>query len=256
MHTHARALAASALLLLSFPVACSAEGDGTPPSLDASSAAPEEHVLASHLVIAAEGVETAARRAEALTRSREGVVEHASVTARAAELTLRVPSESLPDLETDLAALGELRSRERTSEDVTVTHAEMRARIDVRLAERARLAAMLESSTNSLGDVLEVERELTRVTEGLDVLEATERALATRVALARIDVTLVPRSAVSPPTTLAGAALEGVTLAGSLAYGTARVALTLGPSALVLGLALALVRWVRRWAHARRVAAG
>ena len=241
---HLRSLSLASVLLVSSSVACSAADDAAPPaSPDTPPAATDaEHVLLARLVLIASDVDRAADRAEAQARAREGVADQIEVGEARAHLTLRVPATSLSDLEHDLATLGTIRDRERSSEDVTVALAEARTRIDVRRAEQARLTAMMESRTSTLAEVLEVERELTRVTEALDVLEADERAIATRVAHARVELTIVAAPSEEGIGALPTTALAGLALAGRMLLGLVRLLLFLGPSVLALAL-LARVSW-------------
>lgn len=249
---HARSLMLASLALASCFLGCSAADDAASPDATGTPAAASvvERVLVAHLVVVVPDVDRAADRAEALVRAHEGDTERIEVSGGRAQLTLRVPASALPELERALATLGTILERARSSEDVTAPHAEARARIDVRRAEQARLTAMLESRTSTLAEVLDVERELTRVTESLDVLEADERSLASRVAFARVELTIVPAAREEGIEQLPSAALEGLALAGRVLLGLAQVVLFAGPSVLALALVargiLALARRLRR----------
>lgn len=130
------------------------------------------------------------------------------------------------------------------SEDVTTQRVDVGARARSARAEEERLLAMLRDDTASLADVLAVEARLATVRERIELLEATERELASRVELAHVHVRLsthaVPPWA-RPLTTLGDAAELGVHAAAGLAVGLAAFVVAAAPVVALLLAALALV---------------
>lgn len=114
-----------------------------------------------------------------------------------AELVLRVPAASLDDALDSLGALGKVRSRSSSADDVTEEVVDLEARAANLRASRDRLRALQERTT-SVADVVAVERELARVQGELDSLEARLEYLRRSVALAEVTVSAHPRVRLGP----------------------------------------------------------
>jgi hypothetical protein len=120
-----------------------------------------------------------------------GHVLHATAGSESAHLSVKVPS---PDLELFLdrvAALGEEASRSIHAADVTDQYSDLEAEIANTRAFRDRLRVLLERA-DKVEDVLNVERELTRVQTQLDMLEARQKRMGADIELSTVDVSLTP----------------------------------------------------------------
>lgn len=107
------------------------------------------------------------------------------------EMTLRIPD---PELEAALDGLGALAHearREIRAADVTDQYTDLEIRLANARALRQRLADLLERA-ETVEDVLEVERELSRVTTEVERLEGQLRGLQDRVAFATVRLVLTP----------------------------------------------------------------
>lgn len=190
-------------------------------------------------------VEASAASVRALALTHDGSrVESASIREESAELALRVPVRELDAVRRELRALGEVERDEERSEDVTTQRVDVGARARSARAEEERLLAMLRDDTASLSDVLAVEARLATVRERIELLEATEREIASRVELAHVHVRLSTRAVppwARPLTTLGDAAELGVHAAAGLAVGLAAFVVAAAPVVALLLAALALV---------------
>lgn len=106
-----------------------------------------------------------------------------------ATLQLRVPPAEFDGAISDLAALGTERGRRIGTEDVTDAVVDLEARLSTQRASVARVTALLAEATN-LGEVVQIEGELTRRTADLESLEARLAALEGQVELSTITVRL------------------------------------------------------------------
>lgn len=106
-----------------------------------------------------------------------------------ATLQLRVPPEAFDEAVRDLAALGTERGRRIGSEDVSDAVIDLEARLTTQRASVARVTALLAEATN-LGEVVQIEGELTRRTADLESLEARLASLEAQVELSTITVRL------------------------------------------------------------------
>lgn len=120
---------------------------------------------------------------------------HSSI--RTAFIRIRVPQNRLDALITRLAEVGTVESRSVTAEDVSTQLVDLQARVrNLRKSEEALLEIMDRSG--SIGDVLEVSRELSNVRQQIEQLDAQYKNLQTQVSYSTLELTLQsPASAIS-----------------------------------------------------------
>ncbi len=109
------------------------------------------------------------------------------------EITVRVPRGRF---ETTLAAvdkIGDVLHREIQAQDVTDEHVDLEIRIKNARAMQRRLTDLLSKA--SVKDALEIEKELHRVTQELELLEGRMKVLKDKVALSTITGAFEPRGA-------------------------------------------------------------
>jgi hypothetical protein len=200
----------------------------------------------------------AADRAEALATGSDGVVfsEQSTTDPRhprygQANLTLRVPPSAFGPTLDGLSRLGKELERQRSAEDVTtqVTDVDSRVRSQQRSVDRVRV---LLGQAKTIGEVVQVEAELSRREADLESLEAQLAKLKDVTDLATLEVTLVSPDRTPTPVkgdgpdlgfltglrgglgALGGVALVAVTVLGALAPFALVVALLGVPAYLVL----------------------
>ncbi|MGZ4466787.1 MAG: DUF4349 domain-containing protein, partial [Nocardioides sp.] len=105
-----------------------------------------------------------------------------------AVLTLRVPAARLPQLMTQLRGLGTLLAETQNAEDVTGQVIDVKARISAQRASVARIQALLARAT-TVGQVVQIEGELTSRQAALESLEGQAAALADQTSLATVTAT-------------------------------------------------------------------
>jgi hypothetical protein len=176
---------------------------------------------------------------EELLSRRAGRVGELSTTRRPAagrtlEATLRIPSDQLDQTLEELRRLGRVESESQGGTEVSRQAMDLDARLRNSRAAEQRLAQLLRARTGNITDVLEVEKEMTRVREEIERMDAERKSLGERVAYAAVDlkVTEEYRAATSPQS-FSGAAAEGwsLLLAGLMAV--ALFLLSYGPSMLI-----------------------
>ena len=131
---------------------------------------------AARLVAAAGG------QVEADDRARNGGPQRAV-------LRLRVPPAAFDATVTRLSGLGEERTRRLGSQDVTEQLVDLDSRLSTQRASVARVQALLSQATD-LGEVVQIEGELTRRTADLESLQARLAALTAQVDLASLSLRL------------------------------------------------------------------
>ena len=141
-----------------------------------------------------ESVDTGIEQVTNIIRTHQGDIlelqdQRASGGLRHAYLKMRIPQ---AQLETTLAEIGELGTVERrsiTAEDVSNQLVDLQARLrNLRKSEESLLKIMERSG--SVADVLEVARELSRVREMVEQIDAQLKNLQARVSYSTINLTL------------------------------------------------------------------
>jgi len=120
-----------------------------------------------------------------------------------ATLSLRVAPEDAEQLFNQLGKVGKILEHKAQSEDKTSTVIDVEAKIKNLTELRDRLRQMLASSSGSLKDVLEVERELSRAQSELDSLQMRRKALANETEKVSVDISFRSRKSVAQTGTFA-----------------------------------------------------
>ena len=174
-----------------------------------------------------------------------------------AVLNARVPPAALPAFLERLGGLGTIGRHSTTAEDKTDEVVDTEARLKNMAEFRNNLRALMATPNAKLKDLIEVERELTRVQSELDSLATRRKVLANDTEKVRVSVAFAAKPSVleagmwSPVRTAVLRA--GRVLAGSVAA-LIGFAVAVLPWALVLGAGAVGVRALLR--RRRRLAAG
>ena len=91
------------------------------------------------------------------------------------------------DEETD-AAGGEITQRSTNAEDLTRQIVDTGARLDAQKKLQGRLLNLLERRDGDLGELLQIEREIARVTGSIESIEAQLKTLRLRVSMSSLDI--------------------------------------------------------------------
>ena len=122
---------------------------------------------------------------------------------RRGTLTIRVPAAHFGAAYAALKGLGKVETETVATQDVTKAYADLETRLAVKRDAEARLREILRTRTARLSDILEAERELTRVTEEIEQAEGERRFYDQQVALSTLTVSLHEPEAVIRPGALA-----------------------------------------------------
>ena len=114
-----------------------------------------------------------------------------------AMLVLRIPEGQLDGAVAALARLGTLRDESLRAEDVTEQFQDLEARLrNARRLEERLLE--LAAKAGGVKDLLQVEQEVARVREGIEVMDGQLRGLTDQTSLATLTVSLMTRSTYRP----------------------------------------------------------
>jgi hypothetical protein len=204
-------------------------------------------------LVSRHGAFIAGRESQAVIPQRE-VLSPSEV--RTLRLTIKIPAERFDAFIEDVKQIGSYTQEVTGIEDVTFQYVDLEARLSNSRQVEKRLLDHLKAAAE-IKDIVEVERELSRVREQIESQTAQFKVLADKVAFSTLTLSVSVRPDWTPPAqrtfwedisqTFAGS-LAGLANAGRL---TVIYGLALLPWALFFGLVLwgvvRLLRLVRRW---------
>jgi hypothetical protein len=160
---------------------------------NAERAVPAERrlVRSGHLSIEVARYAEAAEKAVAIAEAHGGHLSAAQATREAGDrqrgtLTLSVAVRSFDPVFRELKTLGRVESAAIETSDATRSYADLETRLAVKRDAQVRLLEILRARTGKLSDLVEAERELSRLVEEAERLEGERRDLAQQVELATI----------------------------------------------------------------------
>jgi hypothetical protein len=170
--------------------AAASEAGGTT-AVDLRVAPGDAVIRTAELAVRVDDVGEAADEAGRLARAAGGRVESedrsGDGSGGSASVQLRVPPPVFDETVAALVSLGDERSRRLGTEDVSEQVADLDARLATQQASVARVRALLDEA-DALGEVVQIESELTKRTADLESLQARLAALEARVDLSTIVV--------------------------------------------------------------------
>lgn len=161
----------------------------------AASAVPRKIIYNATVDLISDNFSSAQRNLLALIRAHGGYIAETNIggtpgTPRQGVWKIRVPETRFEAFMNSVVKLGELQTTHTDSQDVTAEFYDLQAHISNKLVEEKRLIALLQHATAKLTDILQVEKELSRVRGEIEELQGRLRLLANLTSLTTITVTL------------------------------------------------------------------
>lgn len=192
-----------------------------------------------------------------LVKANRGYIAETNVggqsgSQRSGTWKVRVPVENYESFMAGAQRLGELQSINSSSQDVTAEYYDVSARIKNKRVEETRLQDLLKKATGKLSEVLQVEKELSRVRGEIEQLQGRIRVLSSLSSLTTITISMNEIKDYVPPAPPSFATEIARQFSGSLgAMRAAGKGLVLLGAALLPWLPFALVgffgwKWTRK----------
>jgi hypothetical protein len=128
-----------------------------------------------------------------LTKAYEGFLTRTSNTGA----TIRVPAARLDEALTEISALGRVKDKRITGDDVTEAYFDIGIRLDNAEKSRQRYLELL-AKAQTVEETLLVERELERLTETIDLLKGKRNRLDQLEAYSVISIDLERKAKLGP----------------------------------------------------------
>ncbi len=168
-------------------------------------------IRSASLVVIVKEFENARAVMEQTVRRLQGYMANlalsgSSDTGRALTATLRLPSDKLDAALNELRKLGRVEQESQSGEEVTQQYVDLVARISNARNTEQRLIQVLRERTGKVADILAVEKEIARVREEIERMEAQRKSLENQVSFATLQVRLTEEHKaqleVTPPSTM------------------------------------------------------
>jgi len=175
---------------------------------------------------------------------------------RNGHMELHVPATALTPFLAKFKAAGDVTNYNERAEDVTDQRTDLKARLKNARAQESRIQELMTTKTATLADTIEAEKELARVRENIERMDAQDRALDGRVAMATIRVNLQTRQSEAwktPGASISRAAGNGVRGAAAVFTFAAMAIVTVAPTMIPIVLAIfAMVVAARAYGRRKR----
>jgi hypothetical protein len=155
-------------------------------------------VRTGHLALIVTGYDETRDKLEAIVREAGGFVDSTRVSRAEGEVSsavivLRIPADGFGDLLPRLRALGEIQEESTDAADITDAYVDAAGRLTGARAFEKRLLELAATGTGKVSEVLEVERELSRIRGEIEQLEGQLRMWNDQVSLSTLTVSLATR---------------------------------------------------------------
>lgn len=209
-------------------------------------------VKAGNVAVLVTDVAQAGSEIPKIARSFGGFVVSSSANnvagSRRATYTIKVSANNFDVAMDALANLGEVTSSNSSGEDVTTQVADIDARIKVMKAEEEQYAEVLKAA-RSIGQILEVKRQLSRVRQEIESLTAQSQSLKRLAVLSTITATLTERAqpvGQVPQDWFGEAKTNAMNALGAFGVQVGRILVYVGIFAVVWVPALVVYLWLKR----------
>jgi hypothetical protein len=145
-------------------------------------------IYTANLGLKVSNITTTRKAIEELVRHFDGFIQRETLKV----ISFRVRPEHFDAALAEIEKMGEVTERGVSSEDVTEEYFDMSLRVEVAEKSRERLLEVLKGAVQAK-DILEIERDIRRLTEEIEGMKGRLRVLQNQIAYATITVTLTER---------------------------------------------------------------
>ena len=105
-------------------------------------------------------------------------------------IVLMIPSEKLQQFIKDIEKAGKIGSSNITSEDISDQYYDLKARLETKKKQEARLLSLLDREDNKLEDILKLEQELARIRGDIESMEGRKRFWDKQVSYSTVTINI------------------------------------------------------------------
>ncbi len=173
-------------------------------SLDPPPAVLRKIIYAATLQLVVEDFAATQKKVDALVKQHQGYLAEFREDRRfgdqlAGRWVVRIPVATFDQFVADAVELGVPESREINAQDVTEQYIDLTARLSNKKRLEERMLKLLEDRTGEIKDVIEVESQLGRVREEIEVMEGKLRFLSDRISMTTVTISAREQRNYTPP---------------------------------------------------------
>ena len=174
------------------------------PSAPAVPSLPRKIIYTGSVALRTDDLDAAEKKLDAMVKQFNGYLGSASRSGtkgsqRSGSWTIRIPSTGYGSFVKAISTIGELESSSQEAQDVSEEFYDVQARLKNKKVEEARLVELLQKATGKLTEVLQVEKEISRIREEIEQIEGRLRFLTNQTDLSTITVTINEVKEFRPP---------------------------------------------------------
>jgi hypothetical protein len=171
----------------------------TAPTRPQADAIPRKIIYTAGIDLVVGDLSEAVAKLDAVTKQFHGLMAQSAVTSnpgapRSANWRVRVPVDRFSEFVNEIAGLGEAIRNTTDSDDITDKYYDFRVRMENKQIELERLQKIVKERTGKISEILEVERELGRVTTELEELKGNLKLWDNQTALSTVNITMRERT--------------------------------------------------------------
>ena len=187
-----------------FPREAELAGDETASLADLPEGVPRKIIYQATLALVVDDFSSLESEIPKLIESHSAYLASANLARnrgaqRSGKWTVRVPVEQYEAFLDQVTALGIPERREQTSQDVTMEYIDLEARIAAKKKLETRILKLLDDRSGKIKDVIDVERELSRVRSDIEQMEGRIRYLAKQSSLTTVTIHAREEADYHPP---------------------------------------------------------
>ncbi len=184
-------------------------------------AVPRKIIYTADVTLVAETLASAQQKLTRLVQTHKGYVAETEIDGssgapRRGRWKVRIPVDRYNAFMAEVAKIGEVQTIRSDSQDVSAEYYDLEARLANKRVEEKRLVKHLEQSTARLRDILEVEREISRVRGEIEQMQGRLRVLSNQTELTTVTVNINEVKDYVPPVPTTFAARVSRTFSESL----------------------------------------
>ena len=161
----------------------------------AAATVPRKIIYNATVDLVSDNFSTAQQSLLQLVKTHRGYLSETNITGtagapRSGSWKVRIPAEQFESFMAAVSKLGELQTTHTDSQDVTAEFYDLQTRISNKQVEEKRLIEHLKKSTGKLSEILQVEKELSRVRGEIEQMQGRLRLLANLTSLTTVTVSI------------------------------------------------------------------
>jgi|GEM_PF-931729 len=158
------------------------------PSAPAVQAPNRKLIVRLYMEMRVENIEKSILDAEKLAAEASGYTRESYQNEASGQLTLMIPAEKVEAFTASLGGLGKVTSSNRKTEDVTDSYFDTGIRIKNLETELETMRGLLQKPGLKVSDILEVEREILRLTDELEILKGYLTNLDRQISYSEVQI--------------------------------------------------------------------